>query len=158
MGKTLAIALLLTSTNLALSQQESKKAATDSLTASFGFEEFYSAKITTYPIGDNLQVELSKFYQRNGITERLRIPLVLKKYLTKKTYLLGGVQTEMEFLPNGTKRFRGDVLIGAGHEVNKKFSLNGILQLPVINPKEVTPLGALNPGTGFLNLGAKYKF
>jgi hypothetical protein len=110
-----------------------------------------------YSLADNLDTELRWFYDHNGFSERLRVAILLKKYVSKKSYLLGGEQMEWEFL-GSTLPSRVDVIMGAGHEFNKSILIEGILQVPVMNGSNVNPLGIGKTGNSFLNLSSKFKF
>jgi hypothetical protein len=112
----------------------------------------------SYNLTDNLDAELRWFYDHNGFSERLRIPLLLKKYVSKKAYLYGGAQMEWEFIPSGTLAPRADLIMGAGYELNQGILIEGTLQSPIINGSNVNPLGTGKSGSSFLNLKSKFKF
>lgn len=149
---------MITFSNLLVGQEQESSVKYEGNTMLFVYNEQYSDFNYIFGNNNGLQIELRGFYQRNAISERFRVPLILKKYLTEKSYILGGVQSEWEFIRGGAAPPRLDVLLGAGHEFNESFSVEGILQLPVANSKYVNPLGAERSGTGFLNLGSKIKF
>jgi len=58
--------------------------------------EQHSSFKLNYRITDSLQAELQGFYDTYLLTDRFRVSLLLKQYLTKKIYLFSGVEIEME--------------------------------------------------------------
>ncbi len=160
MRKTLLLLLFMHTANLISAQKETSTLYTKGFSyPTFSKGERYSNFSVTRLINTNLEVEIRGFYQRNVLGERFRAPLLLKKYLSdEKTYLIGGAQAEWEFLPGGIKLPRVDIIMGAGHQFNDNFSMEGIFQLPVMNSSSVNPLGSEKPGASFLNLGSKFRF
>lgn len=121
----------------------------------FGNGTTYKNFTLTYSLEKDFEAELRWFYDHNGFEERLRIPLLLKKYISNKTYILGGGQAEFDLIKKGLPRI--DFIIGAGHEINESFILEATLQTPV-NKTSVLPLGSQKLNTSFLSLGSKFKF
>ncbi len=112
----------------------------------------------SYNLTDNLETELRWFYDHNGFSERLRVPLLLKKYVSKRTYLYGGAQMEWEFLSSEALPSRADLIMGTGYELNQGILIEGTLQSPLMNRGSVNPLGTGKSGSSFLNLSSKFKF
>lgn len=110
-----------------------------------------------YPIANSIGIRLQGFYDHHGFSERFRLPIVLKKDISDKTYILGGVQSEWNFL-EGTGKPRIDLLMGVGHKVKNNITIEGIMQYPLLNSSSVNPLGSGKAGASFLNIGSKLKF
>jgi len=127
----------------------------------FGYPDFgdnsrYADFKVSYRLTNSFDAELRGFYQRSLITERFRVPILLKKFITKKTYFLGGAQAEWDFRQGGAPP-RVDILTGIGHEVKKGFLMEASFEKP-LNNSNVTPLGTGKKGAGFLRLKSKFKF
>ncbi len=128
---------------------------------SFGYPDFgdnsrYTDFNVTYGLTNGLDVALSGFYHRDLIAERFRVPILLKKFISQKTYLLGGAQAEWDFRLAGEPP-RMDLLMGIGHEVKEGFMMEASFEKPS-NDSDVTPLGIGRKGAGFLRLKSKFKF
>ena len=124
----------------------------------FGDGTTYKNFSLTYPLRERLDAELRWIYLDNGIEERLQIPLLLKQYLSKKAYLLGGVQVEYDLKKSRLlKKSRYDALFGVGQELNEAIIIESTLQNP-LRKISVLPLGSLNANKPFFNIGSKFKF
>lgn len=158
MQKFIIVALVIGYQGFVIAQEEPPLKVTGFSYPDFGDSPSFKTFDISYPIDDRTYLDVRGFYMRNTITERFRLPIFIKRYITKKTYILGGTQLEWEFLPDGTPPPRVDIIFGAGHDFNKNISIEGSYQVPISNMNNVVPFGAIKPGGGFLRLGSKFKF
>ncbi len=136
-----------------------KLTATGMIYPDFGDGSRYLDSKISYDLGNGYFTELGRIYFRNGINEWLIIPVSLKKFISKKTYLFGGAQTEWQFIPQGlgVSPPRFDMIFGGGHEVKEGWLIEAKFQKP-LNDSPINPLGAGRLDRSFLSLGSRVKF
>ncbi len=89
----------------------------------WGGELHRSFKVN-YQLTDKLQAELQGFYDTYLFQNRFRASITLKRYLSSKLYVFGGMGIEMvtsSIIGSGPPR--ASVIGGLGYDVNKNFIL-----------------------------------
>ena len=94
------------------------------------------------------------------IADRFNIPLRLKHFVVRKTYLMGGYQWEFDLLNKGwgypNPKPRQEFFLGVGHEVNPNMMFEAKLVQPIDN-SNFDKLGFEKVKTR-LELGTRVKF
>ena len=136
-----------------------KLTATGMIYPDFGDGSRYLDSKLSYDLGNGYFAEIGRIYFRNGINERLIIPVSLRKFISKKTYLFGGAQTEWQLISQGlgVSPPRFDMIFGIGHEIKEGWFIEAKVQMP-LNDSPINPLGSERLDRSFMSLGSRVKF
>ncbi len=88
--------------------------------------EEHKSFVFNYQINDILQTELRGFYDTYLLENRFRSVIILKLYLSKKMYVLGGGSIEVSTFKSQKNIFhspRVAIIGGLGYDVNRNFNL-----------------------------------
>lgn len=90
-------------------------------------EEKHASFLVNYPLSNQLHMELQGFYDTYLVSNRFRLNLSLKQYLTEKLYVIGGVEIEAgdykQILPSQPPRI--GAVMGFGYDVLNNFAIEG---------------------------------
>lgn len=116
---------------------------------------------------DRTEFSIGGEHYRRILADRFAVPIQLKQYLTKKTYILGGYQWEWDLMNNGrdlmnaekgypNPKPRQDFFYGIGHDVRPNMMIEAKIVQPVGTP-EFYDIGLEGAKTR-LKLGTRLKF
>ena len=119
-------------------------------------EKFFNSQVS-YPISDELMVDLQVFYSRFGIKERIRLPLFLRVKIAKNLYLLAGPEIEYD-LSGEVQASKPRMSINSGVEYKREdgFYINALFNYQ-INNSNVGPQGNIGK-SNLISVGSGIKF
>lgn len=87
--------------------------------------ESYGEFSWSYPLNNTTQVQAGLIHSRSNAIETINARLLIKHYVSKKTYLFGGVENVYEAnMTTGGRFVRStNVMLGVGHEVNARTKI-----------------------------------
>ena len=119
-------------------------------------EKFFNSQIS-YPISDDLMLELQVFYSRFGTKERIRLPFYLRAKIAKNLYFLAGPEIEYD-LSGEVQSSKPRMSINSGVEYKREdgFYINALFNYQ-INDSNVGPQGNIGK-SNMISVGSGLKF
>ncbi len=123
--------------------------------------QIHASMMLNYNFSEKMRVRLGGYYDTYILENRFRMALDLKRYITKKTYLLLGADLEWrqgQSLINSKSYSRFGLNFGVGHEVQENFLIEAKGNFGM-NKNAIGPYGeSLVPMQQVYTLGGKLRF
>ncbi|MEZ4811398.1 MAG: hypothetical protein R2819_13655 [Allomuricauda sp.] len=111
-------------------------------------------------MAEGTEISIGGEHYRRYFADRFTLPIQLKQYLDKKTYILGGYQREWDLMNNGkgypNPMPREEIFFGIGHDVQPNMMIEAKMFQPIGDPK-FYGMGLEGVKTNF-KLGTRLKF